>query len=107
MNSQFAISLFCLLVIAAVFQPSHSQVCIVNSKECGAKQICISNLCTTYSCKSAGDCAGITHDEAYGLKVGCDGGVCALQQAAKRSEGLDDATMVRLIKRIVASGRKR
>ena len=27
--------------------------------------------------------------------------------AAKRSEGLDDATMVRLIKRIVASGRRR
>lgn len=107
MASQMSIIVFCLLLVAFFVQPSQAQMCIVNSKECGAKQVCISNLCTTYSCKSASDCAGLTHDEAYGLKVGCVGGVCALQQAAKRSEGLDDATMVRLIKRIVTSGKRR
>jgi len=95
------------LVILTLMVNSDAQVCIVNSKECGAKEVCISNMCTKYPCKSAGDCSGLTHDEAYGLKLGCVGGLCALQQNAKRSEGLDDASMIRLIKRIVASGKKR
>jgi len=99
--------LFCLIVVAYCLNTADAQVCIINSQECGGKQICISNLCTSYPCKTSADCAGITHDEAYGLKLGCTGGLCALQQKAKRAEGLDDASMIRLIKRIVASGKKR
>merc|ERR1712228_35652 len=107
MKSEILISLFCLLVIAFIAQPTNAQVCIVNSEECSPKEICISNLCTTYGCKTAADCTGMSHDEAYGLKVGCIGGVCGLERKVKRTEGLDDATMIRLIKRIVTSGRKR